>query len=158
MSTSPALPPVLIVDDSDDELFHFKHMLRKAGVMNPCHAVIGAESLFVLLSSSLEPGRGSERPLACFVDLEMAGVDGFEVLRWIRGQSAFDSLPVIMLSVSGDVRDIRKSAKLGAQCYLTKYPATGVLADLASDAGSFAGSPEAFDKPYNQLLPHRRKK
>ena len=149
MSMSPAQAPILVIDDSDEDLFFFKHMLRKAGVMNPCQAIVGANSLYVLLSASADHNGTVERPLACFVDIEMDGTSGFEVLTWIRNQSALSTLPVIMLSVSDDPRDVRKSAKLGAQCYLTKYPATSGVAAVVNDADLFPLSPRAMEKPYN---------
>jgi CheY-like chemotaxis protein len=158
MSTSPALPPILIVDDSDDDLFFFKHLLRKTGVMNPCQAAIGAEPLYALLSAWIDPNTRMERPLVCFVDIGMTGTDGFDIVRWIRSRKALDFLPVVMLSVSDDARDMRKSAKTGAQSYLTKYPSTAVLAEVIADAASFGRSPKAFDKPYNLLLPYLSRK
>ena len=52
------------------------------------------------------------------VDLRMPGMNGLELLAWIREQGP--RLPVIMISAFGDVRDAVEAMKLGAQDYIVK--------------------------------------
>jgi len=40
--------------------------------------------------SLLDVLRGAPAPLVCFVGVKLKGVSGFDVLRWIRCQDAFD--------------------------------------------------------------------
>ena len=56
--------------------------------------------------------------LAILLDLHMAGMDGFEVLRQIR--EAKPRLPVIMVTGSHDEEEARKAFDLGAWDYVTK--------------------------------------
>ncbi|UCF96992.1 MAG: sigma-54-dependent Fis family transcriptional regulator [Spirochaetaceae bacterium] len=55
---------------------------------------------------------------AGIIDLRMPGMDGLELLKWIREQGP--RLPVIMISAYGEVRDAVEAMKLGAQDYIVK--------------------------------------
>ena len=55
---------------------------------------------------------------AGIVDLRMPGMDGLELLRWVREEGP--RLPVIMISAYGEVQDAVEAMKLGAQDYVVK--------------------------------------
>lgn len=55
---------------------------------------------------------------AAIVDLKMPGMDGLELLRWIRSERS--RLPVIMISAYGEVNDAVTAMKLGAHDYVVK--------------------------------------
>jgi len=55
---------------------------------------------------------------AGIVDLRMPGMNGLELLRWIREQGP--RLPVIMISAFGEVQEAVEAMKLGAQDYIVK--------------------------------------
>ena len=55
---------------------------------------------------------------AVITDLNMPGMSGLELLRWI--QEGGPSIPVIMMSGYGDIHDAIESMKLGAQDYIVK--------------------------------------
>jgi two-component system sensor histidine kinase/response regulator len=54
------------------------------------------------------------------LDINMPGMDGFEVCRQIRSNHLMDNVPVIFLSASADRESILKGFDLGAQDYITK--------------------------------------
>ena len=63
--------------------------------------------------------RMQEEPFgAAIVDLKMPGMDGLELLRWIRLERP--RLPVIMISAYGEVSDAVTAMKLGAHDYVVK--------------------------------------
>jgi len=60
-----------------------------------------------------------EMPMnAVIADLKMPGMDGLELLGWIRERGP--SVPVIMISAHGEVEDAVEAMKLGAEDYLVK--------------------------------------
>lgn len=61
----------------------------------------------------------------CLLDMEMPGMNGFEVLEWIRKNVR--KLKVIFLTGDKDIETIRKSEKLGAVDYVTKPVSVTIL-------------------------------
>ncbi|MBQ6672412.1 MAG: sigma-54-dependent Fis family transcriptional regulator [Spirochaetales bacterium] len=60
-----------------------------------------------------------ERPFdGILVDLKMPGMDGLELVRWIRAEGF--RMPVIMMSAHGDIRDAVDALKHGVQDYIVK--------------------------------------
>lgn len=55
---------------------------------------------------------------AVVTDLRMPGLDGMQVLSWIRDERP--GIPVLMISAHGEIQDAVKAMKLGAQDYLVK--------------------------------------
>jgi two-component system response regulator AtoC len=55
---------------------------------------------------------------AGIIDLRMPGMDGLELLGWIREQGP--RLPVIMISAHGEIDDAVQAMKLGAEDYVVK--------------------------------------
>ena len=55
---------------------------------------------------------------AAVLDLKMPGMDGNELLEWIKGEDL--SLPVIMISAHGQINDAVEAMKKGAYDYITK--------------------------------------
>ena len=47
--------------------------------------------------------------------------DGHEVLKWIRSQPGFKSLPVVMLTQSVQPADVERAFELGVTSYLKKF-------------------------------------
>lgn len=61
---------------------------------------------------------GEERFDAAVLDLRMPGLDGLQLLTWIRESGP--QIPVVMISAHGDVQDAVAAMKQGAADYVTK--------------------------------------
>jgi response regulator RpfG family c-di-GMP phosphodiesterase len=59
-------------------------------------------------------------PHVVFLDLNMPGKNGFEVLQELRLKRDFKELPIVILSTSVDEQSIFTSKQLGANLYLPK--------------------------------------
>jgi CheY-like chemotaxis protein len=59
-------------------------------------------------------------PILVLLDLKMGGLDGFDVLRWLRDNPPHNYVPVIVLTVSGEVQLVKRAYALGARSFLTK--------------------------------------
>ena len=116
---------ILQVEDSEDDVFMMKRVLRKAGVENPVHVAWNGQEAVDYLQAALDPERedGHPLPFLILLDLKLPYRDGFEVLEWIRSQSRLAGTMVVMLTGSGEARDRQRAFALGARAYLVK-PAT----------------------------------
>ncbi len=59
-------------------------------------------------------------PHLIFLDINMPGMNGFEILKKVRNSTNHRELPIIMFSTSGDEFAIEKSRQLGASLYMQK--------------------------------------
>lgn len=128
----PLLPPILIVDDHPDELFLTERLIRKTGTRHPIRTANGGDEAIDLLRKSCLAGGGrrGDKPVLVFLDVNMPMVNGFEVLRWIRKKKALRRVKVIMLSSSGEAKDIETAQRLGAAGYLIKFPSATIMAAM----------------------------
>ena len=59
-------------------------------------------------------------PHVVFVDLNMPGMNGFEVVEDLRNSERHKNLPIVVFSTATDPESILKSKNLGANYYLPK--------------------------------------
>lgn len=59
-------------------------------------------------------------PHILFLDLNMPGFSGLDVLQELRSSDKFKKLPIVIFSTSSDEKNIAKSLELGASFYITK--------------------------------------
>lgn len=61
-------------------------------------------------------------PQIIFLDLNMPGRNGFDVLEELKANDNMKEIPVVVFSTSNDAANIAKSRELGASYYLPKLP------------------------------------
>lgn len=137
-------PLIVAVDDENDDLFFLRHIINKTGVPHRFQPFSNGEAAVAGLTSLIEDHTAFILPLVSFLDIKMAAMNGFDVLRWIRGQKSLDALPVLMFSSSDDPQDIATARELGAQGYLKKYPSVTAMQTVLDEAREFslAASPK----------------
>ena len=142
--------PLFMVDDDELDRTLFGRLLQQGNITHPCRVFAHGEDL---IDALIEVLRGAPQPLACFLDVRMPGMNGFDVLRWIRCQHALDDVAVIMLSSSEETRDLNEANHYGAQCYLSKFPTAPQLAEIVLEAerAAQASVAHAFKLPCNLL-------
>ena len=62
-------------------------------------------------------------PHIIFLDLNMPGKNGFDVLREIKASESICEIPIVIFSTSSDDRNIEMSRQMGASLYLPKMSA-----------------------------------
>jgi two-component system response regulator len=127
--------PILYVeDDADDKqltLFHFKRLGVAARIE---WARDGIDALDYLAKAL----RGEAAlPALILADIKMPKMDGFELLKRVRGNTLLDGIPFVFLTSSGDQRDRSESARMLADAYLQKPACTSGYADVAARVQAF---------------------
>jgi CheY-like chemotaxis protein len=86
------------------------------------HVVRDGEEALGYLSGTDKYSNLAEYPLPWLVllDLKMPRMDGFEVLKWIRNQSGIHNLVVVVLTSSGEIKDVNRAYGLGANSFMVK--------------------------------------
>ncbi len=107
---------VLIVDDNaqDAELV-VDALRRRLPGMTTLVVRDGAEAIAIF-----EDRPASAAPRVILLDLKMPKVDGFEVLRRVKGDAKTRSIPVVVLTSSALKSDVQLAYSLGANSYVVK--------------------------------------
>ena len=118
----------LLVEDNEDDVFFMHRAFAEAGLKNPLHIVTNGEEAIDYFAGRNAFADRSRYPYPdmVFLDLKMPGVDGFQVLEWVRQQSQ-SSVPIAVLTSSPEELDLRRARQLGASCYLLKPPTASML-------------------------------
>jgi two-component system phosphate regulon response regulator PhoB len=103
-------PKILVVDDEPDALEVLGFKLREAG-FTPVFATDGAKALASVRA---------DRPDLIVLDLMLPEIDGLEVCKILRRDSATVSIPILMLTAKAAEMDRVLGLELGADDYVTK--------------------------------------
>jgi two-component system alkaline phosphatase synthesis response regulator PhoP len=112
---APAVPEVgrariLVVEDELDLQDLLRYNLEREGY-SVASATRGEEALKAIRQ---------ERPDMVLLDLMLPGMDGLEVCRSLRSDTAMKDLPIVMLTAKGEEADVVAGLELGADDYITK--------------------------------------
>ncbi len=103
---------LLFVDDDPDDLELFRDAIK---IVDPTHccmvATKGDDGLKML---------ETVKPDCIFLDINMPGLGGWELVKSIRASKEFDDVPVYMLSTSGNVSERERFVSIGASKCLVK--------------------------------------
>lgn len=123
---------IVLIEDDDGHATLVERNLRRSGISNGFMRFRdGQEALDYFFGDPRTPAAPaggaapypSRETLANFVvllDLRMPRVDGFEVLRRLKGDPATAAVPVIVLTTTDDPREIERCYELGCNVYITK--------------------------------------
>lgn len=116
--------PVVVADDDELARELVVRYLHKLNLRNRVvRATDGAAAVTELAALEVAP---------CLVllDLDMPVSSGLDVLRWLRTESAFPHVPVVMLTASATLDDIDEAYRLGIASYLVKPVGFAALQDV----------------------------
>ncbi len=103
-------PVILIVDDNPYNLQILGNLLKEE-LFSVEFATSGEGALEWLQKKSFD---------LVLLDINMPGMNGFEVCREIRGNNKYNNMPVIFLSANTERDSMLKGFEIGAQDYVTK--------------------------------------
>jgi CheY-like chemotaxis protein len=127
--------PVLIAEDSEDDILFLRRAFRRAGIKNPVREVPDGQQAIQYLEGQGQYSDRKQYPLPCVIitDLKMPNVDGFGLLRWLRDRPEFNPVPKLVLSGSDIERDRQQAAELGACGYFVKPNGFDTLVKVVAD-------------------------
>lgn len=115
-------PTLLLVEDSEDDYTAVARAFKKIDLSNPlvwCQS--GQDALDYLRGEGRHAGvQKNPLPGLILLDLNMPGIDGYEVLRTIKDDEGLRQIPVIILTTSGNEHDVTQSFQAGANSYVQK--------------------------------------
>lgn len=120
MTTTEKLSIFYLDDDPDDHEFFLDAVSHSEPLV----------SLFSEAGEFLRAANNNEmRPSVIFLDLNLPGKDGHEVLKEIRSNQNLDGVPVIILSTARDHATIQRCWEGGADMYLSKFTSLRLFAN-----------------------------
>src|SRR3954463_14249648 len=101
---------VMIVDDDPSILLAVEKFLKMKGLQVMC------------MSDPEEAYHAAQkhRPDLIISDLAMPGLDGFTLLKGLKGNKLTSDIPIVLLTASDRIADVEKGFEVGAQAYILK--------------------------------------
>jgi CheY-like chemotaxis protein len=113
---------ILVAEDNPDDVRILERALAKAGSPVRYEVVSNGEGVVAYLKGEGNYANRNRHPIPQLIllDLKMPGMNGFEVLTWVRQRAEWRCLPIVVLTVSHYGPDIQKAYELGANSFLSK--------------------------------------
>jgi CheY-like chemotaxis protein len=105
-------PTVLIVEDADTCASTLEIVFSPLGV-SVITAMNGEQAIRLLED-------GDHHLAAIVTDLEMRGMDGFELIERVRGHRVHGRIPIMVITGTSDPEAQERVQKLGANAFFTK--------------------------------------
>lgn len=118
----PSQYPILLVEDNPHDLLFVKRAIQRGRLPFILYHVLNGEEAVSYLK-----GEGQYRdrehypqPSLIISNTKMPRMNGLQLLQWIRQQSEWSDLPVVVLSSSGEPGEVEQFEKLGANLHFVK--------------------------------------
>jgi CheY-like chemotaxis protein len=134
---TPALSPILIVEDRAVDLDLTKRAFAKRRLLNPIEVARDGEEALAYIKRW---EAGEPAPVFIMLDLRLPKVDGLEVLRRLKEHPTYSSIPVIVLTTSAEDTDIQEAYRLGCNSYIVKPVEFNKFMDVASQVEVYWGA------------------
>ncbi len=127
--------PILLAEDDENDVFLMRRALERAGIPNPLFVVRNGQEAIDFLGGTGPYAQRDKFPVPglMLLDLKMPWMDGFDVLKWLRGQRQYDKFPVVVLTSSKLQADVDQSRELGVYDYRVKPQGFEDLVRLLDD-------------------------
>lgn len=113
---------ILLVEDSLDDAEMTIRALKKVNLANKLvHVQDGQEALdFLFAEGRFASRKGALNPKVILLDIKMPKIDGIEVLRKLKSMPETKMIPVVIMTSSGEEKDMLTSYSLGVNSYVVK--------------------------------------
>ncbi|HXT11606.1 MAG TPA: response regulator [Candidatus Angelobacter sp.] len=131
---APESKLILIVEDFEDDAKLLEMLLTNEGIFNPTRVALSAEEAITYLEGVPPYSNRAKYPLptVIFVDLKLPGMNGFELLRWLKTRLDPKQTFTVVFSATGDLLSVQTAYALGANSFLVKPCRVADLKNLAA--------------------------
>jgi CheY-like chemotaxis protein len=116
------VPPILIVDDNPTNAKLLAYVLARAGY--PVATAADASAALAAIASA--------RPRLILMDLQLPGIDGFELTRRLKADPATAGIVIVAVTAYAMTGDEDRARAAGCDGYLPKPIDTRTLADTVA--------------------------
>lgn len=117
----PRLEPIeiLLVEDNPGDVRLTREGLQRGRLANSLHDVQDGEAAMAFLKRR-PPYENAPRPDLILLDLNLPGLSGHEILEWLKADPDLKEIPVVVLTTSSELSDVKESYRLQASSVVTK--------------------------------------
>ncbi len=132
---------ILLVEDNPDHAMLTRRVLEDYKVANRVHVVEnGVDALdYIYRRGKYSDGNGATRPGLILLDVKLPKLDGFEVLKQLKSDPEYSSIPVVMLTTSARDEEVIRGYAEGANSYVTKPVRFDEFAEKVKNIGLYWG-------------------
>lgn len=109
--------PILLVEDNPLDLDLTIRAFKQQHLRNPIEVARDGEEALAWIPRWEQ---GEPWPLIILLDLKLPKVDGLDVLKQLKKHPRLAVIPVVVLTSSGESRDVETAYQLGANSYIVK--------------------------------------
>lgn len=122
MPITVPLPPLLIIEDSNEDFEAFQRYLNQYASIIPVYRCTNGDQALAFLyrRNRYTDPKSSPRPGVILLDLNLPGTDGREVLRQIKQDDDLKTVPVVVFTTSSNPKDIETCYQQGVNSYIIK--------------------------------------
>jgi two-component system response regulator len=129
---------ILLIEDSDADAELTLWALRKGNLHNRTTRVHDdVEALEFLLREGAFSEREKGSPKLILLDLHLPRESGIELLRTLKSNDSTKAIPVVILTLSAEERDLVDAYRLGVNSYLVKPVSSPACADMIAQAALY---------------------
>ncbi len=130
---------ILVVEDNPTDAELTLRALKKTALTHLIyHVKDGVEALDFLFATGAYSNRKVEnKPRVIMLDLKMPKVNGFDVLKIIKGANRTLMIPVVVYTSSKELDDISKCNKLGVNSYVVKPVESDKFSKVVAEMGTY---------------------
>ncbi|HWA26279.1 MAG TPA: response regulator [Lacunisphaera sp.] len=129
---------ILLVDDSPRDTEMAIDVLQQYHLANEITPLRdGAEALDYMYRRGEFATRGGSEPAVILLDLKMPRVDGLEVLRQLKGDARFRTIPIVVMTSSREDQDLNRCYELGVNAYVVKPLSFHEFIEAVKTLGAF---------------------
>ncbi len=110
---------IVMIEDDEGHATLIRKNLKRSGIANEMlHLEDGTQAIDYFFGKD-SAGAPHDKTLI-LLDLNLPGIDGYEILRRLKAEEHTRMIPVIVLTTTDNPREIDRCYQLGCNVYITK--------------------------------------